>query len=80
MNAIGFAERGVGHIEAGEDAGDQECRDALSVGWTLPDPMTAIVGVDRRNVIRAGACKIVELDQSAERPQRCDDSSATAPS
>ena len=73
MNAVRFAERRIGHVEAAEDAGDQESCDALSVGWTLPDPMTAIVGADRRDVIGARGCKIVKLHQPAERPQRCDD-------
>ncbi len=51
VNAVRFAERRVDHIEAGEDAGDQQRCDALSVGWTLPDSMTAIVGAQRRNVL-----------------------------
>ena len=70
MNAIRFAERAVGHIEAGEDAGDQERRDALSVGWALPDSMTAIVGADRCDIIRFGAGEVVELHQPAQLLQR----------
>ena len=73
VDAIRLAERRVSHVEAGEDAGDQQRRDALSVRRTLQDLMVAIVGADRLDIFRSGTCQIFKLHHSSHRLQCCDD-------